>query len=107
MSSTPGASSDPYPEHSKQREFLAQANTITRFLEWASEEHGFDFGRVITTRVAVFEGTEDVTTVQVASRTEITDLLAKHFGGIDLKAIGAEKEQMHLDMAALSQPKGV
>lgn len=94
-----------YPEHDKQRQALKEMDAIRAFVEFAQEK-GVDFGRTVTTRVAVFEGTEDCTAVQPVGGEPFTKLICEHFG-IDRVKILAEKEQMIADMAALNAPKGL
>jgi hypothetical protein len=93
-----------YPEHAKQTKIHDTSDTIYRFLQWAQEK-GYDFGRTVTQRVAVFEGTEDTTAVYPAGGEELRKLLAGFFG-IDLALIDAEKQQMVDDMRVLNTPKG-
>jgi hypothetical protein len=92
-----------YPEHDKQRAALREMDAIRTFVEFAQEK-GIHFGRTVTTRVAVFEGTEDCTAVQPVQGEPLTKLICEHFG-IDLAKIHAEKDQMVADMAALNAPK--
>lgn len=89
-----------YPEHEKRRRISDKSQAIYDFLMWAQDK-GFEFGRTAVERVAVFEGTEDVTVLHPAEGRQLKQLLAEHFG-IDLKRLEAEQEQMVADMAALT-----
>jgi hypothetical protein len=91
-----------YPEHAKQELVKEPSQAIGRFLDWARSKD-YEFGRTTVERVAVFEGTEDVTALRPIEGQQLKALLAQHFG-IDLAEIAAEKEQMVADMAALNTP---
>lgn len=93
-----------YPEHAKQAKIKERSQAVYDFLQWAAYEKGHQFGRVVTERVAVFEGTEDVTSLAPAEGMALKRLLAEHFG-IDLEKLNAEKLEMLDDMRALNAPK--
>lgn len=93
-----------YPEQAKLSKVSALSQGIYDFLEFARSE-GVDFGRTVVERVAVFEGTEDVTVVAPVEGEQLRKLMAKHFA-IDLGALRAEKEQMIADMRSMNTPKG-
>ncbi|MET7363210.1 hypothetical protein ABZS76_32900 [Streptomyces sp. NPDC005562] len=93
-----------YPEHAKLSKISAMSQTIGEFLEFAGSQ-GIGFGRTVTDRVAVFEGTEDVTSVRQVGGSELQSLLAEFFA-IDLNVIEDEKRQMLADMRAMNAPKG-
>lgn len=93
-----------YPEHAKQHRIITQIDAIRDFVEFAREK-GIEFGETVTTRAAVFEGTEECTAVQPVRGERLTLLICEHFE-IDRSRILAEKEQMILDMAASSPRSG-
>lgn len=101
---TTGPVEERYPEHAKQHKVIAQIEGIRAFLAFA-EEKGVDFGETVTTRVAVFEGTEDCTAVQPVRGEKLTQMICD-FYGIDRAKILAEKQQMIDDMAALNSGRG-
>lgn len=92
-----------YPEHAKQRKIIDKSEAIHGFLEWA-RSRDLEFGRVVTDRVAVFEGTEDVTSLHPAEGMELKRLLADYFG-LSLTTLDAEKEQMVDDLRAANTPQ--
>lgn len=100
---TPSLDEPRYPEHAKQAKILHLSQGIFDFLQFAQTE-GVDFGRTVTERAAVFEGTEDITAVRPVEGPELRALLAKHFG-IDMNVIEDEKRQMLDDMRAMNAPK--
>ena len=93
-----------YPEHDKLDQVKGKSQAIHGFLEWVREQ-GFEFGRTVIERKAVFEGTEDVTVLHPVGERQLKGLLAAHFG-IDLAKLEAEKDEMVADMAALN-PRSV
>lgn len=101
---TTGPIEERYPEHAKQHKVVAQMDAIHAFLRFAQAK-GIDFGETVTTRVAVFEGTEDCTAVQPVQGERLTRLICEYFG-IDRSKILAEKERMIRDMAALNSGRG-
>jgi hypothetical protein len=90
-----------YPEHEKQRKVTGQIDAIRTFVEFAQGK-GIEFGETVTTRAAVFDGTEECTAVQEVRGERLTRLICEHFG-IDRAKILAEKEQMLQEMAAMGR----
>jgi hypothetical protein len=90
-----------YPEHQKQREVLGQIDAIRAFVEFA-QDRDIEFGKTVTTRAAVFEGTEECTAVQAVRGEELTRLIYEHFG-LDRAKILAEKEQMLQEIASMGR----
>lgn len=92
-----------YPEHAKQHEVAALIEVIRDFTEF-TQIKGIEFGETVTTRAAVFEGTEECTAVRTVRGEELTRLIYEHLG-LDRAKILAEKEQMLHDMASLNSPR--
>lgn len=92
-----------YPEHVKLRKASDQIGAVRHFLE-AMQEEGYELGRTVVTRVAVFEGTEDCTAIESVRGERLTAMIFEHFG-VDRAKLLAEKEQMLKDMAALNTPR--
>ncbi|MFE0490263.1 hypothetical protein [Streptomyces griseoaurantiacus] len=92
-----------YPEHDKLTKVKDKSQAVYDFLQFATK-HGVDLGRTVTTRVAVFEGSEDCTAVQPVEGLQLQELLAKHFG-VDLVKLDQEKERMIDELRALNTPE--
>jgi flagellar biosynthesis regulator FlbT len=92
---------DRYPEHEKQHKVIGQIDAIRAFVEFAQDKD-IEFGKTVTTRAAVFEGTEECTAVQAVRGEVLTRLIYEHFG-LDRAKILAEKEQMLREIAALGR----
>lgn len=97
-----------FSEHEKLAKVAAQSQAICEFLEWATSDKGFQFGRDIPVEpeppeepvdsIAAFgnglvEMFTPKTFFQKASGNTVQDLAAEFFG-IDLKKIEAEKRLM-------------
>ncbi|MFE0472704.1 hypothetical protein ACFW2V_13915 [Streptomyces sp. NPDC058947] len=94
---TTGPIEERYPEHAKQHQVITQIDAIRAFVEFAQGKE-IEFGKTVTTRAAVFEGTEECTAVQPVRGESLTRLIYEHFG-INRAKILAEKEQMLHEIA--------